>query len=402
MPKLISFSLILFLVSGTFLGCGGGDDSTTADIDSSANESLSTGDSSSDAGGDINNPPDRRLKSNTPNRGDSGDSGSATSTEPVSTGPAMVKNGLFPNLNPGLSSGSGTKFGGGLFPRLPGTGTDSSVAGNGGAAPPDTDPFDLGDDFVSESGDTSSSFAAPPKISLLLDAKRLFEQHNEQAAVNYVYANHLISNEARENYQLQWFPGLKEPRLFFRWGVGVVFNPKKFDGRHPVIGDPGDPDEGASRSSSGGRGAPGLGQPGSIGTGGGRGGSRSGRTYKNVDTERPDGFLLYYTGDFGEKLISFLDERRLDDDAPFYGQILKDVMEAKEPESEADDDDSSGRNNVRQRGRFGGNTIGSAGDPGDSAGRGRGRNGRGGRNPLQRTDTSVIDRCNGSIHSPET
>ena len=373
MPKLITFLLILFLVSGTFLGCGGGEDSKSAEIDRSNTATLPLGNSQGNAGGD--NPSDRRADSSRPGDRENGDSGNsgAGDSETVSTGP---RNGLFPSS----SSGSGTRFGGGLFP--PGFG-NNSVASTGDAAPSDPDPFDLGDDFATESGDTAANFQTPPKISLLLDAKKLFGQHNEQAAVNYVYANHLISNESRKKYQLNWYPGLKEPRLFFRWGVGVVFSPKKFEGRHPVIGDPGDPDEGVTGDSNSGRGRGnngGLGLPGRSGSGRS---SSSSRIYKNIDTDRPDGFLMYYTGDFGEKLISFLDERRSDNDEPFYGQILKDVMELKDPEAEAPD---SNRGRNTRSGRFSASSASPAGALGG---------GRGGGTPVERTDTSIIDQATG-------
>ncbi|MEM9411638.1 MAG: hypothetical protein AAGA30_11025, partial [Planctomycetota bacterium] len=82
-------------------------------------------------------------------------------------------------------------------------------------------------------------------------------------------------------------------------------------GRHPVIGDPGDENEGVPASD---RNGPRGGGPGSLGGtttrgGGSRGGSRK---YKNADTSRPDGFLLYYTGDFGTQLVDFIDSRRND------------------------------------------------------------------------------------------
>ena len=169
--------------------------------------------------------------------------------------------------------------------------------------------------------------------TLLAQAKRRFVEHDEENGIKLLYAHHLVSDEARSDYSLNWFKGLKEPRLLLRLGVGIIYNaPKDFDGRHPVIGDPGDPNEGATASRnnnrSGRRGRGGLSATGSGG--GSRGGSR---TYKDVNTERPDGYLLYYTGEFGEAVVRELDKRRKSDDSSF-GKILKDVMDVELPNDE--------------------------------------------------------------------
>ncbi len=337
------------------------------------------------------------------------DRSGSTPSENAPSRTVASNNGLFPDMGMGDSS---SRFGGALFP-------DFTPAEDGQAAnlavtqvDSDSDPFDLGDNFFEGqqvgSGTTASATASQPvsvarKISLLPQARLLFEQQREADAVKLLYANYLVSDQCREEYPLNWFAGLKEPRLFFRWGVGVIYKqPRDFEGRHPVIGDPGDENEnvsgGGSRAPRGPGGRGGLGFAG-TGGGGSAGGSRGARAYKNVDTSRPDGFLMYYTGDFGERLISFLDQRRTDQDRPHYGKILNDVMEAALPEDEDESDKANAAAAVggrRGRPNAPGNAaqIGSLnlGPDGGNGGRGQGN---GGAQPVVRTDTSVLDRAMG-------
>ena len=328
-----------------------------------------------------------------------GDQGSDTKEEPndvlVSTSSG---NGLFPKsaMGAGEQSASSSSFGGALFP-----GMDM-----GDGEPSESDIVSSSDSAADgdNAGDTDVEDVEPQEtvnISLLPDAKKLFQSHQESDAIKVVYVNHLVSDNARDEYPLSWFAGLKEPRLFFRWGVGVVYTkPRDFDGRHPVIGDPGDENEKpagtTSRSGRGnsrsGRGRGSLG-PGDITGSGGRGPSRArsgARTYKNIDTTRPDGCLMYYTGDFGLELISHLESRRKDKN-PYYGQILKDVMEV-----EVEEGDSQSNNNPNSRRPSRGSASGSLGI---SGGGGDLTRGGGGRNPAGSQDdeenTDVLDRAMG-------
>lgn len=387
------FGLVVF-----YVGCGGSDtsssDNTKAPLvtlndignaNSSRNELLNK-----DAGGAA----ERSQRPAAPNSR-SADEGDVQEGGVEST--SFSSNGLFPNIAMG---GSSSRFGGGLFP-----GIDMGEAMKGDAMEGEADKKDMADmskdaDAATD-GDAEVVDAEPEpakKISLLADAKKLFQSHRESDAINVIYVNHLVSDDARDEYPLSWFDGLKEPRLFFRWGVGVVFSqPSNFEGRHPVIGDPGDENE----TTSGTSGAPARGRgrsrgggtlgPGDItGSGGGGGprGSRSGsRTYKNIDTSRPDGFLMYYTGDFGQQLISHLDSRRMDS-KPYYGQILKDVMEVEIPEEEQS---TTAR---RPRGGRGlGQPSGSLGIAGDGGGQARGRSNR--NREQDEANADVLDRAMG-------
>ena len=56
----------------------------------------------------------------------------------------------------------------------------------------------------------------------------------------------------------------------------------------------------------------------------GAGGNTSSE-YTNVETSNPEGFLLYYTGDYGNEFLDLLDERRKGSPA-FYGDILRDLQ----------------------------------------------------------------------------
>jgi len=104
---------------------------------------------------------------------------------------------------------------------------------------------------------------------------------------------------------------------------------------------------------------------------------------------------MYYTGDFGEQLISFLDGRRKDEQ-PYYGQILKDVMEQ---ELAAEDEVASDSGQTRRSGGFNGAAIGFSGGAIDGGGRRRGRSRSNDTQPLQRDDTSFLDRAMGQSTS---
>ncbi len=264
----------------------------------------------------------------------------------VSQPTGEMNNGLFPPM----SSAGAAGFGGALFPDFKPSNSSEDMSATGAnvaASSSEDDPFDLDENDKSDSetipesaGDMTETESAT-EITLLPAARRLFEEHAESEAINSLYGHHLVSDDSRSKYELNWYPGLKEPRLFFRWGVGIIYSePRDYSGRHPVIGDPGEENESSDGNpdNSGGRGRGGLGI-GSTGSGGSTD-STGARTFKDVDTTRPDGYLLYYTGDFGVKLISQL-EKRLIDDEPFYGAVLKDVVEIELPEDKEDVVDSA-------------------------------------------------------------
>ena len=418
MPKfdLTGFHLVFVVLAAVFfVGCGGDSEPAATEIDRSAAAPMLGGgnsDSSSSTSNRSEVSSNSRETPEPPSQPDgSGTNSSSNSAESATARSTSGGNGLFPDFGDTAAGASkdDSMFGGALFPRSGdevaqsntqqgsfaefnrgrrgGTSAAGGTASSAENFESDADPFDFNGEESTDTSEMSISTSSTPSVSLMLDAKKLFQKHDEQAAINYVYANHLISDESRDTYQLGWYPGLKEPRLFFRWGVGVIFSPKKIEGRHPVIGDPGDPDEGVSRSDRGGRGGNdgGLGTPGTPGRGGAAGGGgRSGsRTYKNVDTSRPDGCLLYYTGDFGERFITLLEARRTDKGSPYYGQVLKDVMEVEDPNANPEAD------NVNQRNRRRGNT-GTA-----SFGGGNGGARRNTRN-TQGDEPSILDRALGS------
>ena len=240
---------------------------------------------------------------------------------------------------------------------------------------------------ANDSGEEESEEAAEDQpLTLLAQAKRRFLEHDEEQAIKLIYAHHLVSDEARSKYSLNWFNALKEPRLLLRLGVGIVFNaPKDFDGRHPVIGDPGDPNEGATRNSNSGDG---RGRRDTGGLAGFGGASRGSRAYKNVDTSRPDGYMLYYTGEFGEAVIREYEERRKSKST--FGQILTDVMEIELPDNEAEKTAANRRGGRGGRGRgtiapVGGTVAGTMGDSGG---------GRGSRSQTPK-DTTILDAAMG-------
>lgn len=398
----VSALFTLFLI-----GCGG--DTETSSTKAPALSSVDANERS--AGGDTASA--RLEKNEQAEEAEPANGSSSTASDVASAGNSgSATNGLFPNMP--MMDKSGVAFGGGLFPDFqPSDEGMSEVAAKMGETYPSGAEAtkemagEMSKEMASENDGSDSteavamaSKAAP--ASLLPKAMKLFTEHADQDAIDVIYANYLVSDTAREQYGLDWYPGLKEPRMLFRWGVGIVFNkPRELAGRHPVIGDPGDPDEGVEESDrprGGGGRRGGIGGASGAGLAGGGRSRRSGsRTYQNIDTSRPDGYLMYYTGDFGEQLISFLDSRRQDDE-PYYGQILKDVMEQKMEAEESEQVASNNSNNSSGRGVRDNSAANLGGAPIGGAGRGRNTRGRTPRNnsqPLQREDTSVLDRAMG-------
>lgn len=391
LPLVASAIITLFLV-----GCGG-----ETETSSSGGPALSSVDAASQRDADT---AERQQSQRQQQDRDSGASEqTADGSDSVANNEgSLSRNGLFPEMPQG-----NVAFGGALFPDFqPAEDAMASKAEMGDTYPTDISGGDndkmakkmeaSSDDEPNDTEPVATMAAKSEPASLLPQAMKMFMEHSDQEAIDVVYANYLISDEARDQYGLNWYPGLKEPRMLFRWGVGIVFNkPRDLAGRHPVIGDPGDPEEGVDPSDrdSGGRRGRGGGLPGLGSVGSGSGGSRAGaRTYKNIDTSRPDGFLMYYTGDFGEQLISFLDDRRKDDDQPYYGQILKDVMEQK---MAAADEPAAAQRTRRSSGGINSSGAGFRGLAADGGGGRRGASRANNAQPLQRTDTSILDRAMG-------
>ena len=349
-------------------GCGGGEANVTYN-----NKGLS-GDSGGMAAATPNSQPDNQPAPVAP----------ATPAAPVASGEDMggLPNGLFPQFG-GTATGPAS-FGGGLFPQMAGGMADKGESDGGNSS------FTL--DGGASSTSTSSNSAATSstemvksdsmKMALVNKATQSFARQKESEAMNLLYAHFLVSDDSNK-YPLRWVKKLSEPRIALRWGVGVNFKKQNtVTGRFSVIGDPGG-EEGASSSSSRGgrRGGGGLG---AVGSGPGSGSTRTGaRTYRQMDTSRPDGFLMYYTGDFGEAFINAIDKRRTSDDA-FYGSILKDIdmmKPADEEESQQQDPGDTGSGSFML-------------DGGPAAGGGGGVGAQ-----REREDASIIDRAKGSRDS---
>lgn len=218
------------------------------------------------------------------------------------------ENALFPQ-QPG-SGNANAGFGGALFPVSIEGLTDFDLAGSPEAQPEVT----LDPSTSSAAGQSDSS-----TDGLMQQAIELFaELDKENEAMNALYAHVMVNEPVKEKYPIRWYPGLNEPRVAFRWGIGILYSEpsRGFEGRHPVVGDAGD-----SGSGGGGGGTP-------VGLEGGQGppaaGNAASGKYANVDVKRPDGLILYYTGDVGEQLIDRLNKRRVHRDA-YYGEILRDI-----------------------------------------------------------------------------
>lgn len=207
----------------------------------------------------------------------------------------------------------------GLYPQFAGGGAPSnfgSSAAAAGNAPPAAASALAGD-----TSGGSTAVASGSAVEFFESAKQFFKDGDENAAARNLYAYLLAKEDAFEEYPLQWYPGLKQPRAFLRIGIGVTYSrPRDFDGKPPVIGDPVANERGGGRRGN----APADSGDGILGAsganpGGAGGGSNS--PYANVDTSTPAGFLLYYTGDYIEKLYQELNTRRKGTQTQF-GKLL--------------------------------------------------------------------------------
>ena len=246
-----------------------------------------------------------------------------------------LKNGLYPQIasQPPVSSSPGTAGrnrpvasvgGGGELgaPPVSAPSTTTSVGGSNtsprGSRPGfPANPNAAGSQQALIQADGESQIVPSPLSSdeeFLAKAKNLFSKGEENEAVRHLYAYLLAKEDAFGEYPLQWIPGLAEPRAFLRMGIGVEYQTlKDFDGKPPVIGDP-------VAESGGRRNQVGDGNDTLDGSAPNAGGS-SNSPYANAITETPAGFLLYYTGDYIERLYRELNERRKRDPG-FFGKLL--------------------------------------------------------------------------------
>gem|GEM_PF-2101966 len=244
-----------------------------------------------------------------------------------STSPIGLVNGLYPQGmtgSGGSTGGGGTIAGGlqnGLYPQFTSTGSPSNLAA-GSATAGNSLPA-AASALAGDNASGSTAATAGAAAEFFETAKQLFKEGDDTAAARNLYAFLLAKEDAFEEYPLQWFPGLKQPRAFLRIGVGVTYSrPRDFDGKPPVIGDP----VASDRAGGGGRrgNAPpdnGDGILGASGANPGGAGGGSNSPYANVDTSTPAGFLLYYTGDYVEKLYQELNSRRKGSETKF-GKLL--------------------------------------------------------------------------------
>ncbi len=238
------------------------------------------------------------------------------------TGEGTLVNGLFPQPGAGEfdKAFNLTGVGGGLFPQRGYTAYEE-----------DTRDMDEGESEVSTAKMKKSGYGEIYDVAV--DA---FENGDSNKGFKALYAHVLANDNSLQDFPMKWYPGISRPRVALRWGVGIeLVVPEDLEGRFPVIGDEvEESDSGSGRSN---RGGGGVDLP-AAGGGGGRnrgpsGGSSSSSdsVYAQVDTSNPNGLLLYYTGDVGDRLMQRLISRRMDGD--YFGRILMDLPEVM-PSSE--------------------------------------------------------------------
>ena len=120
-----------------------------------------------------------------------------------------------------------TGFGGGLVPDFQ------------SPLPSDQPADDLAADDSLDDSDSVTEDASPE--GLLGEAVTAFSERRESDAFKYLYAYLLCDDEAAAKHSLDWYTGIAQPKVAFRWGVGVNYTaPSGFEGKPPVIGDPED------------------------------------------------------------------------------------------------------------------------------------------------------------------
>lgn len=288
---------------------------------------------------------------------------------------------------PNNNSGNGTFAGGGLpngfYPQPGGAGGSFDASGtlNNGFYPQSSGNLGNGGTFVSVPATVS------PSAKMLSDAVSAFQERDEQKAFKHLYAHVLTSDQALEKYPIRWYDKLSQPRLAFRWGIGVIYTNKSADETPLVVGDPTGIRESESRGRNSRRGG-GGGRSGGGGVGGFEGGgssrqsSSSNSDYAQVNTEHPEGFLLYYTGDFGDRLLDRLESRRKHQDG-FYGDILRDIDVDYSGEASENVDPVRNRPRGNQADRRSRDNLGVGGVP---RGGGGNNNRGGGAQPAERSE----------------
>ncbi|MEQ1905927.1 MAG: hypothetical protein ABL888_17185 [Pirellulaceae bacterium] len=228
---------------------------------------------------------------------------------------AGMANGLFPVMSGGVGGSQTLVSGfGALFP------TGSSAAGSSGTAA--TRPSSGSD------AKTAAAEVKPaPKVETYLDrASKYFEQGDSADGHRALYAHMLMDKDAFEQFPLQSYKQVDEPRLFLNWGIGVHFSaPSDFSGIPPLIGDAASDSAPRAPSGSDDLGAN-PGQPIS-------GPSTSSSKYGKVNADVPAGMLMFYGGDYAERLYKRLNDRRVNE---YFGKII-----AKMPERSPGSSDDS-------------------------------------------------------------
>ena len=293
---------------------------------------------------------------------DPGGAPAASNTTPGQTSVANMDgglpNGLFPQVSASFSQNG---FGGGLVPDFQNPADNSELSDSELTSSEPDNGFGITQ--PGQANDETSEVSTA-QMTLLDRAQMAFRNRDESAGFKYLYAHYLTESGAQEKYPLNWYSGIKQPKVAFRWGVGVNYTkPRTFEGKPPVIGDPEDvrlPGVSQSNNSSGrGRG---------IGPSGGGGGAVVGTEaspYDNLDTSSPEGFLMFYTGDFGDRLLTQLEKHRTSDDA-YFGAYLKAL--GMDYLKEIEEPAAASNNNRRRQGGGGGRSIGPSGGGGRSIG----------------------------------
>jgi hypothetical protein len=241
-----------------------------------------------------------------------------------------------------------------------------------------------------------------PDEEFLVKAQELFAEGEENEAVRYLYAYMLAKEEAFEQYPLQWFAGLGEPRAFLRLGIGVDYTASKdFEGKPPVIGDPVADTENRRNPRGGGGGDDTI-------IGANNSNNPAGTSispYANAISDTPAGFLLYYTGDYIERLYRELNDRRKRDPG-YFGKLLMEIPDRVSTGSTStaaaappvnSSPGSAGRNLPTAAAGGGGGGPPAGGNPGNNEGN-AGQGGRGADGPGGNRDNSrkLIDIWAGS------
>jgi len=172
-----------------------------------------------------------------------------------------------------------------------------------------------------------------------------FRKGNDREAFQLVYAAAIANDEAAERLpdEFRWIAALKKPSLGVRWGLGVTYNPpKNYTGHPSPVGY--EPPAAPTNNTPGGIGpTPGSPSGGQAkpkkshvfgqrdrdqqGYGGQPGGASSPSNQPTQDKPPPShppgdpaGFLSYYTGEVGEKVVEVLSKRMT---SGTYGPVLQ-------------------------------------------------------------------------------